>query len=61
MKCPWYQGVCTLNEDFICYSSADSCDIYRDWLNNTDKDTVKKICDRDMPISERIKLLRREK
>lgn len=35
-KCPYYQGVCGLNEDFICYTSADSCDIYRDYIRKND-------------------------
>ena len=47
MKCPYYQGVCGLNENFVCYTDASTCDIYRDYLEsknrkeNTDKDSEK--------------------
>ena len=35
-QCPWYQGVCTLNEDFICYTDKYTCDIYKDWLEQAE-------------------------
>ena len=33
-KCPYNQGVCFLDEDMICYSNSDSCDIYKNHLLN---------------------------
>lgn len=37
LPCPYYQGVCGLNEDFICYANYDSCDIYREWAEAQDR------------------------
>lgn len=33
VKCPYYYGGCSLNEDFVCYGNFDGCDIYRDYVN----------------------------
>lgn len=30
MKCPYYQGVCGLDESVICYANSDNCNIYKD-------------------------------
>lgn len=32
-QCPFYQGVCGIDESIVCYCSSASCDIYRDYVS----------------------------
>jgi len=32
-QCPFYQGVCGIDESIVCYCSSVSCDIYRDYVS----------------------------
>ena len=32
-QCPFYQGVCGIDESILCYCSSSSCDIYRDYVS----------------------------
>lgn len=31
-RCEFYNGVCALDELYICYTNAENCSIYKDYL-----------------------------
>ena len=54
-KCPYYQGVCSLNKSILCYTSSEYCDIYKEHENNnepTDEHNLVAMNPRDWEICE---------
>lgn len=40
-ECPFYQGVCGISEELLCYSNAAYCDIYKEYLEQQKKNAEK--------------------
>lgn len=47
MKCPYYQGVCGLDNSIICYTDSNSCNIYKDH-----EETLKEMSEGIYPVEE---------